>query len=151
MGGVMPSSRARSTSPVALALVLTALAALALLGPACGGDPVELESRTLRMRLDEYRLVPQDVKVRAGRLRIRATNAGRLTHNVRVVRLDPDDRESPGVELGGTETAQPGDTVNGTIDRVPAGEYRLICSIANHDDLGMYGTLEAERTRRGGE
>jgi plastocyanin len=140
----MPSWSARLPRPVAPALA--AAAALAAAGAAiagCGADPVTIESRTLQVRLTEYRLEPQDVRVRAGRLRIVAVNRGRLTHNVRLEREDPDDRERPGEELGGTRTSQPGDDVSGTIANLPPGEYRMFCSIANHDDLGMYGTLTA--------
>jgi plastocyanin len=126
-------------APVAPALA----AALLLTGCAGGGDPVTIEGRTLRVRLTEYQLEPQDVRVRAGRLRLVAVNRGRLTHNVRLEREDPDDRERPGEELGGTRTSQPGDNVSGTIADLPPGEYRMFCSIANHDDLGMYGTLTA--------
>jgi plastocyanin len=127
-----------------LAPVAPALAAAVLLaGCAGGGDPVTVEGRTLRVRLTEYQLEPQDVRVRAGRLRLVAVNRGRLTHNVRLEREDPDDRERPGEELGGTRTSQPGDDVSGTIANLPPGEYRMFCSIANHDDLGMYGTLTA--------
>ncbi len=140
----MPSWSARLPRPVAPALA--AAAALAAAGAAiagCGADPVTIESRTLQVRLTEYRLEPQDVRVRAGRLRIVAVNRGRLTHNVRIEREDPEDSENPGTQIGGTQTAQPGDTVNGTIRDLPPGEYRIICSIANHDDLGMHGTLTA--------
>ncbi len=135
----MPPPRARLLAPVAPALA----AAVLLAGCAGGGDPVTVEGRTLRVRLTEYQLEPQDVRVRAGRLRLVAVNRGRLTHNVRLEREDPDDRERPGEELGGTRTSQPGDDVSGTIANLPPGEYRMFCSIANHDDLGMYGTLTA--------
>ncbi len=135
----MPSPRARLLAPVAPALAVAVL----LAGCAGAGDPVTIEGRTLRVRLTEYQLEPQDVRVRAGRLRLVAVNRGRLTHNVRLEREDPDDRERPGEELGGTRTSQPGDDVSGTIANLPPGEYRMFCSIANHDDLGMYGTLTA--------
>jgi uncharacterized cupredoxin-like copper-binding protein len=85
--------------------------------------------------LDDYAIMPQDISVRAGRIRFVASNAGRLTHNLRIE--DPDDQADP---LGGTETAQPGDTVRTTVELEP-GTYRLRCSLANHDDLGMTGEL----------
>ena len=138
MPGPVPSPRAIRAAPVALALALAALAA------GCGGEPVEVEGRTLRLRLDEYGISPQDVKVSPGRAGVVAPNAGRLTHNVRVVRQGPDDAEAPRVGLDGTRTAQPGESVPVTIDLRP-GEYRVDCTIANHDDLGQYGTLVVER------
>lgn len=112
---------------------------------ACGDEePVEVDGRTLRVRLDEYRIVPQNVRVNAGRLRIVATNQGRLTHNLEVVKQDEDDLEERPEEIEGTRTAQPNETTSVTIQDLPAGEYRMICSIANHDDLGQYGRLIVE-------
>ncbi len=120
----------------------------ALLVPVAGcgtADPVAVEGRTLRLKLDEYRIMPQDARVEAGRLRIVMTNVGRLTHNLKIVKLDEDDREAPATELGGTRTAQPGESAVVTFERLRPGEYRLACTIANHDDLGQYGTLIIER------
>jgi plastocyanin len=136
MPGSVPFARAICAVPVALAL------AVGLAG--CGDDLEEIEGRTLRLRLDEYRIMPQDVKVAPGRLRIVATNTGRLTHNVKIVRQDEDDLEAPVTEVGGTRTAQPGESVPVRIDDLEPGEYRLACTIANHDDLGQYGTLVVE-------
>ena len=139
MPGPVPLTRAIRAIPVAPALALAALAG------GCGGEPVEIEGRTLRLRLDEYGIAPQDVKVSPGRLRIVATNAGRLTHNVKIVRQDPEDSEAPPIEIDGTRTAQPGESVPVTIEDLEPGEYRLACTIANHDDLGQYGTLLVEK------
>ena len=135
----MPRPRARLPRLVALALALAGTSAPAA---GCGGEPATIEDRTLTVRLSEYRLEPQDVRVRAGRLRVVAVNRGRLTHNLHVVRPDPDDRERPPADLGGTPTAQPGDTRRHTFRNLRPGRYRIVCTIANHDDLGMWGTLE---------
>ena len=127
-----------------LASVLLAALGAGLAG--CGDDDVFRTDRPiLRMKLDEYRIVPQDVKVRPGRLRIVATNVGRLTHNLKVVQRDPDDLEAPPTEIDGTGTAQPGESVPVTLERLEPGEYRIVCTIANHDDLGQYGTLTVEQ------
>jgi plastocyanin len=127
-----------------LPLLLASAGLLLLAG--CGEDePVEIEGRTLRLRLDEYRILPQDVRVDAGRLRIVATNVGRLTHNVKIVRQDEDDLEAPVQEIGGTRSTQPGESAAVTFEQLEPGEYRLACTIANHDDLGQYGTLVVER------
>lgn len=132
--------------PLAPALRAVAVAsALALVAGGCGDDDfVEIEGRTLRLRLDEFRIMPQNVKVSPGRLRIVATNVGRLTHNVKIVRENEDDLEAPPVEIGGTRTAQPGESGRVTFEDLEPGEYRLACTIANHDDLGQYGTLIVE-------
>jgi uncharacterized cupredoxin-like copper-binding protein len=124
-----------------LPVLTTCTAALLLAG--CGEDePVQIQGNTLRLRLDEYRIMPQDVRVDAGRLRIVATNIGRLTHNVKIVRQDEDDLEAPVEEIGGTRSTQPGESAAVTFEDLEPGDYRLACTIANHDDLGQYGTLE---------
>src|SRR5688500_18582920 len=129
-----------------LVLPMLATCAGVLVLGGCGDDePVEIEGRTLRLRLDEYRIMPQDVRVDAGRLRIVATNVGRLPHNGKIVRQDDDDLEAPVAELGGTRSTQPGESAAVTFENVEPGEYRLACTIANHDDLGQYGTLVVSR------
>jgi hypothetical protein len=80
----------------------------------------------------------------------RRHNVGRLTHNLKVVRLDEEDREAPPTELGGTGTAQPGETATFTFQNLKPGEYRVVCTITNHDDLGQYGKLIVERRKEGG-
>jgi plastocyanin len=135
----VPLARAIKALPVAVALGATASLAVG-----CGDESTEIEGRTLRLRLDEYRISPQDVRVRAGRLSIVAVNAGRLTHNVKIVQQDENDLEAPPVEIGGTRTAQPGESARVTFEKVRPGRYRLACTIANHDDLGQYGELLVE-------
>ena len=123
----------------------TALLVAAALVAGCGDEePVAIEGRALQVRLDEYRIIPQNARVREGRLRVVATNVGRLTHNLKVVKQDEDDLEEAPEEIGGTRTAQPNESESVTFEDLPAGEYRMICTIANHDDLGQYGRLIVE-------
>ena len=123
---------------VALALIVTSLSA-------CGDEaPVRVEGRELRVELDEFRIVPQNSTVASGRLRIVATNVGRVPHNLKVVKEDEEDREKPPTELGGTGTAQPGETATFTFEDLGPGEYRIVCTITNHDDLGQYGKIIVE-------
>ena len=125
---------------------LLGVCALALTASGCGGqERVEVEGRTLRLRVDEYRITPQDVRVKAGRLRIVATNVGRLTHNVKIVRQDEADLEEAPEEIGGTRSTQPGESAAVTFEDLEPGRYRLACTIANHDDLGQYGSLVVEK------
>jgi plastocyanin len=129
-----------------LAALLVVVLAILLPVASCGDEePVAISERTLRVRLDEYRVVPQNVRVHEGRLRIVATNVGRLTHNLKVVKQDEDDLEEQPVEIDGTRTAQPNESAAITFQHLAAGEYRMICSIANHDDLGQYGRLIVEK------
>jgi plastocyanin len=134
------------TRPMPLRAALLALLAPAVLAlAACGDeDPVAVDGRELRVELDEYRVIPQNSIVSSGRLRIVATNVGRVPHNLKVVREDEEDREAPPTELGGTGTAQPGETATFTFEKLDPGEYRVVCTITNHDDLGQYGDLIVE-------
>jgi plastocyanin len=132
--------------PPAMPVRTALLAALALAAaPALAGcgedDPVRIDGRELRVELDEFRIMPEDVSVAPGRLRIVAVNVGRLTHNLHVVKEDEEDREAPPTDLGGTGTAQPGETATFTFEDLRPGEYRIVCTITNHDDLGQYGEL----------
>jgi plastocyanin len=123
-------------------LLLSTLAAAATLA-ACGSDPpyVPASGRAVSVRLDEYRIVPQRVTVPAGRVRIIARNVGRLTHNVAVVQFDRPLGEDEEKQYARTRTAHPGDVVQTTVTLKP-GKYRLVCTIANHDNLGQYGELK---------
>lgn len=118
--------------PLIVLSLAAALAAVATLAGCGEGPAVSTRDRTVTIRLDEYRLVPQRIRARAGRLTIVAVNAGRLAHNVHVQRGQ--------LDLGGPPTIQPGQRSRTTLDLRP-GEYRLECTLANHDDLGQHGTL----------
>jgi hypothetical protein len=131
----LPTPAALATAPPAGLALLGALAlALALLAGGCGSHLVKVDSSVLRLRIDEYSITPQDVEVRAGRLKIVAVNTGILTHNVRV---EPADDPHP---IGGTGVAQPGQVVIAKVELKP-GRYRLVDTIANHADLGDYATM----------
>jgi plastocyanin len=135
-------SSARAVLTVLLAAACIA-AALALVG-GCGDDSKAVTDRdgTLRLSVDEYRIVPRNLRTRAGRVHLVVRNDGRLTHNVAVETFsDSPETDSP-VELGRTSTSHPGETVSeikGIVLR--PGKYRVVCTIGNHDDLGQYGTL----------
>ena len=107
----------------------------------CGSvkETVSTDS-TARIRVDEYRLRPQKIRVEGPRVKIVFTNAGKLTHNLKVYSETEVDTEDKPILLGGTSTAHPGETVTGVV-RLQPGHYRLACSIANHDDLGEHGIL----------
>jgi plastocyanin len=117
------------------------LSAAALFG--CGRDVpyVPASGRAVSLRLDEYRVLPQRVTVPAGRVRIIARDVGRLTHNVAVVQFDRPLGEDEEKQYARTPTAHPGDLVRTAVTLKP-GKYRLVCTIANHDNLGQYGELK---------
>jgi plastocyanin len=121
------------------------LLAIALAGAlpiaGCGADAAVTrdDAGVVTLRLDEYRILPQRVRVPSGRFEIVATNRGVLTHNVAIV--SPGRR--PGqveVQYAHTATAHPGQTVRTEVHLRP-GKYRMVCTLANHDNLGQYGEL----------
>ena len=129
--------------PTTTAAVLTA-AVLVLAG--CGGaGPFKTDRPQLKLTLDEYRIVPQDVVVKPGRMKFVVRNAGRLTHNL-VIQIPPQKAGDPPepVPGGRVDTMQPGQTANPIKVTLAPGEYRLVCTIANHDDLGQFGTLKVQ-------
>jgi hypothetical protein len=121
---------------------LMAVVGAAAVAAGCGGEPaaVAVSGTTLRVTLDEYRIRPQNVRMKPGSIHLTAVNAGRLTHNLVVESITDDPTKE--VVYGRTDTAHPGQTVT---ERDPIalrpGRYRLACSISNHDNLGQYGTL----------
>ncbi len=121
--------------------MLVAGALLALGG--CGDDDpyVPAADRTVSLRLDEYRVLPTRITAPSGRLRIVGHDVGRLTHNVAVVQFDRPLGDEEEREYARTATAHPGERVSTTVTLKP-GKYRLICTIANHDNLGQYGELK---------
>ncbi len=128
---------------------LLLLGAVTLAG--CGDEPryVHSDDSVLRVTLDEYRLRPANLEVPAGRIRLQARNAGRLTHNLVVESFVHEDGQEPHL-YGRTDTLHPGQSGS---ERAPIvlkpGKYRLTCTIGNHDDLGQWGELKVVARRRG--
>jgi len=112
------------------------------LGPlaGCGGDDdgkarsITLAAgEPLRVVAHEYSFDPEKVVVKGpGELRITLRNEGRLAHDIRLMREDED--------LGGTAAFEEGRRTA----RVPLsrGRYEFICSVGEHKQLGMAGTLQ---------
>jgi hypothetical protein len=132
-------------------MALPLRATLALLGAAallagCGEpEPVTDRDGVLRLTLDEYTITPQNLKVRAGRIKLVVRNEGRLAHDVVI----EEDIEGEGVQprvFGRTAVARAGERVREREPiRLGPGRYRISCSQGNHDNLGQYGTLEVTR------
>ena len=67
-------------------------------------------------------------------------NTGRLTHNLAI--QIPEGPDGKPEEIARTETMQPGERAEAIKVTLLEGEYRLVCTIANHDDLGQFGSLK---------
>jgi hypothetical protein len=119
-------------------------AALALAG--CGeSKTVRVERPILRLKLDEYRIRPQNISARPGRIKIVVGNSGRLTHNL-AIQTPPEEVGDKPVEVPGgrVDSMQPGEAAPPIKVTLAPGTYRIVCTIANHDDLGQYGKLVIE-------
>jgi plastocyanin len=101
---------------------------------ACGGDEPTARARdgTVRIVLDDFSIRPQTVRAQAGELTFDVVNRGRAGHNFHLRR-----GEGSPVEM---TTLLPGDAESATAT-VRRGDYRMVCTVANHQELGMYGTL----------
>ena len=110
---------------------LLAVAALA----GCGGDrPVtQASGERLEIGLDDFLIEPQNVRADAGRLTFEVANGGRLGHNLRL-------RGGSEGERVVTETLLPGKDARKRIKLAP-GDYTMLCTVANHEQLGMTGRL----------
>jgi plastocyanin len=117
----------------------TLLVASALALASCGGSQQTVRERTgdFAVTLDDYLIRPQRLQVPAGeQLTVRVTNRGRLGHTFRI--------------RGGTRnvlaitTLEPGETKSRTF-RLKAGGYTMYCVLANHEELGMHGSLRVGR------
>lgn len=122
------------------------LATIACALTACGeSDPVRIDRPILRLTVDEYRILPQNISVRPGRIKITVRNTGRLTHNL-VLQVPPEAAGDRPVAIpdGRVKSMQPGQSTEPIKVTLSPGTYRMVCSIANHDDLGQYGELVVE-------
>ena len=118
------------------ALVL-AFCSLLVLG--CGDDGEQGRSVTapanakLRVVCDEYSFDPSTIVLQgAGALAVRLQNEGSLAHNLKVLRGDE--------QIGGTSTLPAGRSGSARLN-LEHGNYRIICSVGDHEQLGMTGTL----------
>jgi plastocyanin len=115
------------------ARLLAAAGAAAALS-ACGDAPraTVVERGPLSLEQRDYRFKPQNLRARAGDVRMEVVNRGRLPHALQL-RLEGRERLRIPTVLPGHRGA--------AAARLPAGRYRFACPIANHEELGMHGVL----------
>jgi plastocyanin len=114
-------------------LIVLVLCALAL--AACGGSgaAVREPSGTFNVTLDDYLIRPQSIHVPSGQLKLTVTNRGRLGHTLRI-------RTKTDRNVLAFTTIQPGESKTRSF-KLSRGTYTMYCVLANHEELGMYGTL----------
>jgi plastocyanin len=100
----------------------------------CGADEPTVRIRDARAAivLDDFSIRPQTIRARPGRIAFELVNRGRVGHNFHL-------RRGAGEPLEVT-TLLPGDRERVTAD-LGRGDYRMVCTVSNHEELGMYGTL----------
>jgi plastocyanin len=108
------------------------LAAVLLAGCGGAGPTVRARDQRVEIELDDFLIRPQNVRAAAGELTFEVTNRGRLGHNFRL--------RDGGREVVAVTTMLPGasDTVSA---RLRPGSYKMVCTVANHEQLGMTGRL----------
>jgi plastocyanin len=113
---------------------LPLLAALALALPGCGDQPTTQTAVGDLMTLFEHDFYfdPQVVHAEPERITFQVVNRGRLPHNFRI--------EKNGREVGRLSALKPGEAGRLEI-RLTRGDYRYFCSVGNHEELGLYGTV----------
>jgi plastocyanin len=111
----------------------TLLAAVCLAG--CGGSEptVQVRDQRAEIELDDFLIRPQNLRAEAGRVTFSVINQGRLGHNLRL-------RGGPGGEHVVTTTLLPGKAATEPVS-LRAGTYTMLCTVANHEQLGMTGRL----------
>ncbi len=85
----------------------------------------------VEIALKDFKLEPEQITVKAGKVTFVLINKGRYTHDLRVEGQGVDEkapRVGAGREFRWELTLEP-------------GEYHISCPISNHDERGMVGTL----------
>lgn len=128
--------RRRLPRPAGRRLRLLGAIAAALSLAGCGAGITIPKDGTLRIGLEEYRVVPRSVHTTAGVLTLVVHNYGRLTHDL-VISLD-------GHREIATKPLAPGQTSVLDAALIP-GTYMMSSSILDDQALGVYGTLSVSR------
>ena len=116
--------------------------AVALLAAGCGGGErpggtvTAPASGSVRVAAKEYSFSPSTIVMkRAGTLRVTLANKGTLAHDIKV--------EKDGRVIGGTPPFPAGETRSASV-RLASGTYEFICTVGDHAQLGMKGTLKVD-------
>jgi plastocyanin len=127
----------RRTGTACLLLTAVALAGCGGGGGGGGGKAVTLKAgQPLPVTAREYSFNPKSVTVDTGghrlSLEIELHNAGSLGHDLVV--------EKDGNEIGSTPVITAGKDATTAVKLQP-GSYRFFCSVGDHEQLGMKGSL----------
>jgi plastocyanin len=113
--------------------LLLVILALAIGGCGDAGAPVRERGDAFTVTLDDYLIRPQEIRVPQGRrMTVTVVNRGRLGHTFRI--------RSVKHNVLRITTIKPGEQASRDF-RLAAGTYTMFCAVANHEELGMSGTL----------
>lgn len=118
--------------------VVLVLAALLLVGTACGGGS---SGTTVGVELREYEITPNKISAPAGEVTFEITNAGAFVHELQVVQTDVsadqlpeladgrfDESAADAQVLGEAKNVQAGATAK-LVVKMKAGNYLLVCNM----------------------
>lgn len=107
-------------------------------------EPSADGTTTVHVTLSEFKIEPQSISVKRGAITFVVTNKGTQAHNLAVETIIPRSGDEQTQLLVGVKAMQPGQT-NSNSYTLPPGKYRWRSSLANDDDLGMYGVIEVRQ------
>lgn len=105
---------------------------------------VRLDGDRIEVELREFSMTPQSVSIPAGNIEVYASNRGTQVHNLQIETIVPRSSDDKPKLLLGISAMQSGEVKSGNVTLEP-GKYRWRSSIANDDDLGMYGVIEVRQ------
>ena len=134
--------------------LVTALAALALLGVACAGPAAEAPSGSqVVAELADYKITVNVPSVKAGTIKIGVRNLGTMEHSFQVLKTDVPQDKLPidGASAKAKEDGKVGEIASIpvgksaalTLDLAP-GKYVFICNVPAHYGLGMHTGFTVE-------
>jgi plastocyanin len=107
------------------------------LAPSPPAPAPEEEANRVSVRASEFYFVLSRPKVRAGALTVELNNQGEDPHDLNL-RAESD--EGPPLQIPETDSLKRATAQY----ELPAGKYRLWCSLPEHDEKGMHATLLVE-------
>jgi uncharacterized cupredoxin-like copper-binding protein len=113
------------------------LVALLALAPAA-----EARTTAVGVGLREFQLSPYRDVVRTGTVKFNVTNFGQDAHDLAVLRRGRTYGKTPEIRAGERAVLRL---------RLKPGRYRLVCTIADHEDQGMKARLRVRRANQGSD
>lgn len=144
-----PVRRREPLTPVQARAVVIAgalLAVLLYLVLLCSStdETAYVEGNRVEVTLNEFRIAPQSISVKRGAVAFVVRNDGELVHNLHIETIVPRSSGERARKILQIKAMQPGEVGRGTVTLAP-GRYRWRSTLANDDDLGMYGDVEVRQ------